>query len=303
MNIIVAGGTGFIGRALVRRLAEEGHAVSVLTRNPSAAGSVLPEGARALQWDGKTAGPWVSEVERADAILNFAGEPIADRLWTGARKERLWRSRTEATAALVDAIDRSSRRPRVLVNASGVDYYGDVPEGDVTETDGPSSMFLGRLCNEWETVAGQAGQYGVRVARIRIGLVLGDNGGVLARMVLPFRFFVGGPLGSGRQWVSWIHREDLIGAVLHILGRPDLSGPFNLTTPNPVTMDEFSAGLGDSLRRPSWVRIPPFMLRGLLGELSTVVLSGRRAIPVRLMASGYTFRFPVLRPALEDIVQ
>jgi len=302
MKIVIAGGTGFLGGPLAWRLAGEGESVVVLTRNPGASRRAGLPGIALERWDGGTPGPWEEQIDGADAVINLAGESIAGGRWSVERKRRLRESRLSATRALVRAIGKAGRRPGVLVSASAVGYYGHVPEGDVTESTPPAKDFLGELSREWESEALAARDPRTRVALIRIGIVLGRDGGALGRMLLPFRLFVGGPLGSGKQYFPWVHRDDVIGAVVHLLKTPGLAGPFNIAAPDPVRMSEFCRELGRTLRRPSWAAVPAFALRLLLGEMSAVVLAGQRVIPARLLESGYRFAHPTLRGALDNIL-
>lgn len=291
MKVVLAGGSGFIGRRLTAALAGAGHHVAVLSRR-SGAGSV-----RTIVWDGRTQGPWAEEVRTADAVVNLAGESIAARRWTRAQKELLRSSRLDPTRALVRAMT-SRTTPGTLVSTSAVGYYGDVPDGVVTEEHPPGTGFLADLSVEWESAAREAESSGTRVVLPRIGVVLDRNGGALERMVPFFRSYLGGPLGSGRQWFPWVHLDDVVGAILFALATPALAGPANLTAPHPVSMKVFAASLGRALGRPSWAPVPPFALRLLLGEMAGMLLGGQRAVPAALLRHGYTFRHPELDPAL-----
>ncbi|HEY8416956.1 MAG TPA: TIGR01777 family oxidoreductase [Limnochordales bacterium] len=299
MRIVIAGGTGFIGRALVPKLVERGCTVTVLTRQaPTAAHRLLRAPVTVVQWR-PTDPPDPGLVEGADAVVNLAGATIARR-WTPAARRLILESRVQVTTALVEAIRRAAAPPRVLVNASAVGFYG--PRGDepVTEADGPGSDFLAQVCLAWEAAAGAAQAAGVRVVLLRTGLVLG-RGGALSRMRVPFLFFVGGPLGSGRQWVPWIHMDDVTGLIAFSLENKALQGPVNGTAPNPVRNREFAAVLGRVLRRPAVVPTPAFLLRWVLGEMSSMLLTGQRAVPAAALRAGYSFRFPTLEPALRAI--
>ena len=301
MTIVVTGGTGFIGRRLVGALVDAGHRVILLTRSP--AGGRHPRGAEARVWDGETQGPWAACIDGADAVINFAGEPIAGGRWTGERKRRIVDSRISATRAVVEAIGTAAIKPGVLLNASAVGYYGSVPEGDVTE-DAPSGVgFLADTCRMWEVEARRAESFGVRVVLIRMGIVVGEAGGALEKMILPFRLFVGGPVGSGRQWFPWIHADDVVGAVIFALERVSLSGPVNLAAPEPATMETFCSTLGRVMGRPSWLRVPEWALTLLLGEMAGMLLGGQRIIPAQLRRNGYVFRHPELEPALRSILR
>jgi uncharacterized protein (TIGR01777 family) len=302
MNIVVAGATGFIGHALIPRLVREGHSVVALTRNPASARDHMEREVVLESWDAASLGTWSDRLAGADAVINLAGESSGSKLWTPAQKRKMLRSRLDATSAIVESMRRSGKKPALLINASAVGYYGNVPEGDVTEDHPPGAGFLANLCVQWENEAKRAEELGIRVALLRMGLVLGEKGGALARMVLPFKLLAGGTLGSGRQWVPWIHRDDVVGAMLHILRTPALGGPLNVTAPSPARMSEFSRELGRALHRPSWTRVPEPVLRALLGEMSTIVLTGQRVIPTRLMSSGYHFFHPSLSAALESVL-
>ncbi len=303
MNILVTGGTGFLGRALLKRLLEEKHSVVLLTRHPDAVKDLGGDSIEIEQWDGKTTDPWLHRVEGVDGVVNLAGESIGAKRWTEARKASLVGSRIDATRAIIAAISRAKKKPRVLVNASAVGYYGDVKSGDVTETYPRGSDFLPGLCDQWEKEAGRAEGLGVRVVIFRIGIVLEKDGGALQRLMLPFKLFVGGPLGSGQQWFPWVHRDDVVDAILFALNNLNLSGAYNLATPDPVTMREFSTALGRAMRRPSWAPVPAFVLRAMLGEMSGTVLTGQRVVPRKLQEAGFSFRYPKLDGALAAILR
>lgn len=301
MRIVLSGGTGFIGRSLASRLIAEKHRVFLLTRNPQAARDMASESLEILQWDGKTLGQWVQLVENADAVINLAGESVGARRWSQKQKARLINSRLDATKAIVAAIAQAKNKPSVLINASGVGYYDHVENGDVEESHPPGKDFLSQLAIGWEREATAAESYGVRVARLRFGVVLAKGGGALKRMMLPFKLFVGGTIGSGRQWLPWVHRHDVLNIVLFVLENAKLSGPVNVVAPEPVTMKEFCKALGKAMHRPSWVPVPAFALRLLLGEMADMVLTGQRAIPSRLQEAGYKFLYPKLDDALAAI--
>jgi uncharacterized protein (TIGR01777 family) len=258
---------------------------------------------KVILWDGKTAGPWEEEVERADAVVNLAGEPLDARRWSRSQKDRIVRSRVDATGALVQAIKKAARRPAVLVSASGVGYYGPVDEGNVKEDSPRGSDFLSGVTSQWENAAHEAEGAGVRTVVLRTAVVLGEKGGALRKLLIPFRLFVGGPLGSGRQWFPWVHREDFVSIVLHVMKDPSLSGTFNAVAPEAVTMKAFCATLGTVLHRPSWAPVPAFVLKMALGEMSDMVLTGQRAIPFRLQQAGFKFKFPALDQALRDTLR
>ncbi len=301
MKIILAGATGFIGKQLVRKLWEDQHAVVVLTRNLERARKIFGEFAMFGEWDSKSLRGWAKLFEGADAVINLAGEPIASRRWTRSQKERITDSRIDSTKAIVAAMAHCTNRPRTLINASAVGFYGNVPEGNVDESHTSSDDFLGRLCSAWENEAAEAEKLNARVVRLRIGLVLGNNGGALQKMMIPFKLFVGGPLGSGRQWFPWIHQADLINIIHFALHTPGLSGAVNATSPNPVIMNDFCTTLGSVLHRPSWMPVPNFLLKWAVGELAESLLGGQKAIPKKLQQSGYAFAYPDLKDALKNI--
>ena len=303
MKIVTTGLSGFIGQTLVPRLLSEGHAVVALTRDGERKRSRLDERVTVVQWDGRTLGSWSEQVEGADAVLNFAGESIGAKRWTKLQKERIVASRVDATGAIVEAISRAQTKPSVLINASGADYYGSVEQGDVVEEYPRGDTFLSETVDRWENAAKGAQKFDVRVVLLRSGVVLGANGGALDRMLTPFRMFVGGPLGSGRQWFPWVHVEDLVGAVLFALANESIEGPVNVAAPQSVTMSEFCYSIGRALHRPSWVPVPGFVLKIVLGEMSQVVLTGRRLVPKALERHGFTFNYPRLDAALADILR
>lgn len=297
MRLVIAGGTGFIGSALCEKLMEQGHSLVLLSRSPSS--GATPPNQRRITWNPPAGGAWEQTIDGADGVINLAGEPIAAKRWTEAQKEKIRSSRIDTTRALVAAVAKAKQKPKFLINGSAVGYYG--PRGDetITEESGPGDDFLARTCVEWEEEAKRAESYGLRVVRLRTGIVLGKNGGALAKMVPPFKFFVGGPLGTGKQWLSWIHIEDEIGLILFVMNHSTASGPFNATAPNPVTMREFCKTLGQALHRPSWAPVPGFALRLLLGEMADMLLTGQRVLPAKTQKLGYTFQHPDLRQALQ----
>jgi uncharacterized protein (TIGR01777 family) len=299
MKSIIAGGSGFLGRALARALVSAGHDVVVLTRGPARGPS---SGGRARTWtpDGQV-GDWAEELEGATAVVNLAGESIAARRWTTAQKQRIRDSRILATRSLTTAIQRAARPPQVFVAGSAVGYYG--PRGDevVTESTPPGDDFLSRVCVEWEAEANTVASL-TRLAFIRTGLVLDRNEGALPQMLPPFWFGAGGPVGSGRQYWPWIHRDDWIDLVRFVIQTPAAAGPFNATAPEPVTNAEFAAALGRTLHRPAFVRAPGFAMKLLLGEMAgPLLLTGQRVVPARAQALGVTFTYKRLEDALRAI--
>lgn len=300
MNIVVAGGTGFIGSSVVRLLSLRGDDVVVLTRNPRK-GTLTP-GVQLVRWDGATQDEWAEQVRRADAVINLSGESIGAGRWTPARKDRLIGSRINATRALLEALRTGEKKPALFINSSAVGYYGSVESGEVTEDHPPGEGFLANLCVRWEQEAMAVGELGIRVVILRTGVVIGDRGGALDRMILPFRLFAGGTIGSGKQWFPWVHRDDVAGVIEFALGNVAVSGPLNLVAPEIVDMKSFCAALGGALSRPSWLPVPSIALRALLGEMSGMILTGQRAAPSRLLELGYTFRYPSLAPALASVI-
>jgi uncharacterized protein len=296
MTIIIAGGTGFLGRALRARLREAGHTVRVLTRRSIAD----PD---AIEWtaDG-TAGPWARALDGTNAVVNLAGEGIADARWTTTRKATLRTSRVLSTRSLVRAIQQSSRPPTVFVSASGVGYYGDRGSEVVTESTPAGDDFLAQLCVEWEREAEQASTV-TRVTILRNGLVMHPSGGALGKMLGPFRLGLGGPLGSGAQYFPWIHLEDWLAFVTHVITSPDARGAFNVTAPVPATNAAFTRALGRALKRPALIPVPAFGLRLVLGELADTLLTGQRAVPRRAEDIGFTFQFREIEPALRDLLR
>jgi hypothetical protein len=298
MKVVVAGGTGLIGRNLVRSLVTAGHHVTVLSRNSRA----YIEGATSLErWDGRTHGPWAKVIDGSDAVINLAGESIGAKRWSTTRKDQIRDSRIGATRAIVDAISAAGSRPSVLVNASGAGYYGDVMQEEVTESHPPGNDFLARLCVEWEREARAAETLGTRVVLARSGVVLHRDALALKRLSLPFKLFVGGALGAGKQYFPWIHLDDEIGAIMFALGNDRIAGPMNAASPQPVTMKEFCAELGKVLHRPSWAPVPAALLRLVLGEMSNMVLTGQGIVPGKLLDAGFVFRYPDAGDALAAV--
>lgn len=301
MRVVIAGGTGFLGQRLTRSLVRDGHEVVVLTRR-SATGAP-PAGVRYALWDGRTGRAWAAHLDGADALVNLAGENIAAGPWTRARRQSILESRLLAGQACLEALAETGRRPAMLLQASAVGYYGD--RGDtVLDEDAPAGQgFLAEVASRWEASTAVAETLGVRRAVIRTAVVLGRDGGALPRMLTPFRLFLGGPLGSGRQWFSWIHLDDAVGAMRFLLECPEASGPFNLAAPGGVTQQEWAETLGRMLGRPAWLRVPALALGLTPGGMGReLFLSSDRVVPRRLIAQGYTFRFPSVTSALADLL-
>jgi len=301
MRIIITGGTGLIGRALAANLAADGHEVILLSRAPGRV-TGLPAGVRAEGWDGRTAAGWGPLADGAQAVVNLAGENLGAARWTAERKRRIHESRLNAGRAVVQAVQSAGRAPRVVIQSSAVGYYGPQGDRELAEETPPGSDFLAQLCVEWEASTAPLEAMGVRRAVIRSGVVLHASDGALPRMLLPFKLFVGGPLGSGRQVLSWIHIADEVAAIRFLLETEAAAGPFNLAAPQSLTNAEFGRVVGRVLGRPAWMPAPAFALRLALGEMATVVLDGQRAVPRRLLALGFAFRFPEAETALRDLL-
>lgn len=301
MNIVIAGGTGFIGGALVDALAARGDAPTLLARDPETARTRWGGKAAVVVWDGLTSGEWTKSLDGADAVVNLSGASVASGRWTPARKLVLIKSRLDSTRALVSAVSRAAKRPHVLVNASAVGFYGAAPAGPSPEDSAQGRDFLASLCGQWEREALAAEPLGVRVVRARLGVVLEQGGGALEKMALPFKLFAGGPLGSGRQSFPWIHRDDVVGAMLFALDRERLSGAVNFASPGALNNKEFSAALGRALGRPSWAPAPAFALRLALGEMAEMLLGGQIATPKKLIDAGYRFKYETADAALAAI--
>jgi uncharacterized protein len=307
MKIVVTGATGFIGTALVGALRAQGDAIVVLSRDAERARAALARAGEvtAVTAELQSPGPWTAALAGADAVVHLAGESLAAARWDARQKQRIRDSRVEATRTLVEAIAAlpAAARPRALISASGADYYPFAPDtefddDEVTEDAPPGESFLGRLCRDWEAEARAAEAAGVRVACMRSGIVLGP-GGALAKLTTPFKLFVGGRIGNGRQWVPWIHRDDAVRAYVAALGDDRYTGPFNLVTAS-VRNAELARALGQALGRPSWLPVPAFALRAAVGEFADYLLHGRRVVPRRLRALGFTWTHPTLEDALAN---
>jgi len=302
MHIVVTGGTGFIGRALCESLFQEGHRVTILTRQAREASQLLGAIVTAVEWNGREAGVWEQSLEGTDAVINLAGAPIADARWTHGRKQLLTDSRLLTTRLLVAAMSRCSSSPRTLISASGIGYYGASDDRVLDEGAARGQGFLADLCLAWEAEALRAAEVGARVVLLRTGMVLEQDGGALPKMLMPFRLFAGGPIMPGSQWVSWIHRRDHVGLIQWALATPRVSGPLNAVTPRAVTMNQFCDVLGRVLRRPSWLPVPGVALHLALGELGTLMTTGQRVNPAKALSGGYAFHYPTLEPALRAIL-
>ena len=295
MHVLLTGGTGLVGRALCHRLLAQGHKVSVWSRRP--------EQVRALcGFEVNGVGRLEQLAEVPDAVINLAGGSIADRRWTPERKAQLWASRVTLTERLVDWMGGLTTRPSVLISGSAVGWYGDGGEAELTEQSVASRQYAHTLCDAWEAAARRASSHGIRVCLVRTGLVLAHNGGFLQRLIKPFSLGLGGPIGSGRQYMSWIHIQDEVGIILHLLNHSECKGVYNATAPDPVTNRAFSKALGRVFKRPALLPVPGFALKVALGEMSVLLLTGQRVLPARITEAGYVFRHPTLDAALDDVI-
>lgn len=300
MRIIITGGTGLMGTALAKSLIADQHEVIVLTRNPNRH-SDLPPGVELVEWDAATAAGWGRYADGADAIVNLAGEGIADGRWTADRKERIYTSRVNAGNAVMEAIRAAETKPKVLIQASGIDYYSQAGDEIITESAGPAGDFLGQVCFDWEASTAEAEQMDVRRCIIRTGIVLSNEGGAWPKIVLPFKLLAGGPIGSGRQYWPWIHMDDQVRAIRYLLKNDQCRGVYNLTAPNPLPNKEFAKRLGSAMGRPSLMPVPGFALKVLYGEMSILLLGGHRAIPKHLEDDGFLFEYPTAEQAFSEL--
>jgi uncharacterized protein (TIGR01777 family) len=297
MRVLITGATGLIGSSLTQRLLGLSHQITVLSRNVQ----------RARERFGEQVSYWPTlqdkpSLDGFDAVINLAGEPIADKRWSKAQKERLCHSRWDLTEQLVKLINAGSAPPSVLISGSATGYYGDQGQAVVTEDEAPHDEFTHQLCQRWESLALQAQSDATRVCLLRTGVVLAAKGGALAKMLSPFRLGLGGPIGDGRQYLPWIHLEDMVDGIVYLLDHQTLQGPFNMVAPYPVHNEQFAAQLANVLDRPAFLRVPAFAMRLLMGEAAVLVLGGQRAVPKRLEEAGFSFRFLELEQALDDVV-
>jgi uncharacterized protein len=301
MKIAIAGATGFVGSRLVEQLQAQGHEVVIFTRSPQQASNRFGK-AQIVGYNPLQSGAWQESISGCDAVVNLAGEPIAEKRWTPAHKRTILESRQLGTQKIVEAIASASVKPSVLINASAIGYYGTSETSKFDETSPAGTDFLAEVCTAWETAAQAVTTTGTRLVILRMGIVLGENGGVLGKMLAPFSAFVGGPIGSGKQWFSWVHRDDVIKLIIQAITDTQMQGVYNATAPNPVTMTDFSQTLGTVMNRPSWLPVPNFALEALLGEGSIVVLQGQQVVPTHTLAQGFDFQYSTLKPALASIL-
>ena len=302
-RVIITGATGFIGRALSDRLVEAGYEVVGLSRDPESGRQLLGDRITVLQWDGRSTAGWGGYADEAYAFINLAGEGIASGRWTRRKMRSILRSRLDAGRAVSDAAAGAKSKPKVVIQSSGIGYYGSRGDETLDESSSPGEGFLPEVAREWEKSTKGVEALGVRHVTIRTGIVLGNHGGALPRLLTPFRFFVGGPLGSGKQYFPWIHIADEVGAICFLMEHEDLRGAFNLVAPEQISMKHFCRILGKVMRRPSWFRVPGFVFSLLYGQMADeVLLSGQKATPKRLLAAGYRFRYPDAEGALRQIL-
>lgn len=307
MRVFVTGGTGLVGQRLVSTLLNRGDGVVVLTRRYGAARQMFGPDCQLVEGDPMQPGDWQQAVDNCDGVINLAGENIFARRWNARFKDLLLQSRLQTTTHVAEALKRNPKRvdgtPKMLVNASAIGFYGPHGDEELTEESPPGADFMADICVQWEKAAQAVQTAGVRCVLVRIGIVLDKQGGALAQMLTPFKMYVGGPVGSGRQYMSWIHHEDLVGLLLLALERTEAKGPLNGTAPNPVTNREFSKALGRALHRPSFMPTPAFGLRVLLGQVAQVVAKGQRVLPKAALQLGYQFKYPTIDAALTNILR
>jgi uncharacterized protein len=301
MKILIAGGTGLIGKQLTRSLILDGHAVILLSRSADK----LPQvrGITAVKWDGKTTDGWIELLEEAEAVVNLAGENIGTYPWTGERKRKFRDSRVDAGNALLKAIEESRVRPSVFIQASAVGFYGPRSEEEVDETAGSGNDFSSELCIDWEDSSKLIEDLGVRRVIIRTGIVLAKEGGILQQMMLPVKLFVGGRLGTGKQGIPWIHIDDEVNAIIYLIKNNSARGAFNLSAPTPVSNAEFMKSIASFLHRPYWCHVPGNVIRLVLGEMSALLLNGQFMVPRKLMNQGFNFKFVTIEQALDDLLR
>ena len=302
-GVAIAGATGLMGTALAAACAREGIRVSALVRDTARGAELLPA-AKLWAWDATRGSPPAGAFEGVDVVVNLTGEGIAEKRWNDARKKQLRDSRVVGTRALVDALRDLPRRPRLLISASGCGYYGDRGEEILTENASAGTGFIAELARDWEAEAMRAADVGLRVVLLRNGVVLSKTAGILRKILPPFRLGLGGPAGSGDQWLPWIHLDDQIGLIRHVMSNESVSGPLNCVAPEPVTNAEFARALGEVLGRPTVLKAPLFALRARFSSqlVDEVILASQRAMPVRTLETGYSFRHPLLREALAEVL-
>ena len=301
MRVVITGATGFIGRALCKALYKD-YEVIALSRDATRAAKSVGNLAKVIEWDGRTTGSWFQQANDAFAIINLAGENVGSGRWNESKKAGILHSRLDNSKAVIEAIKHVGKKPKVVIQASAIGYYGTRSDEPLDEDSTPGKGFLARVCRNVESSTEKIEQLAVRCVVIRTGVVLGRDGGAFAKLAKPFRFYLGGHIGSGRQWFSWIHLEDEVAAIKFLMENEHLKGVFNLTAPQPVTMKEFCKTLGKVLHRPAWLNVPAFAARLAFGEMADeMLLSGQKVLPKRLLNSGFDFKYTDVEQTLKDI--
>ena len=305
MKIAITGATGLVGTRLVEQLQAQGHQIVALTRSRSKAQKIFSIGSypnvEIVEYTPLESGVWQDSISGCDGVVNLAGEAISER-WTAQHKKSILESREIGTSKIVEAIAKAADKPKVLVSGSAIGYYGTSETAAFDENSATGTDFLAEVCQKWEASAKAVEQYGVRLVIPRIGIVLANGGGALGKMLAPFQMGAGGPIGNGKQWFSWIHRDDLVNLIIQALTREDLAGVYNATAPNPVKMGQFCQTLGEVLNRPSWLPVPEFVLELLLGDGAVVVLEGQQVLPKKTLAANIEYQYPEVKSALQEIV-
>lgn len=301
MKVIITGATGFIGQALSENLIKTGNHVIALSRNKDRAESVLGKSVTSIEWDGTTSSGWANYAEDADVIVNLAGANLSSKIWTSSYKKEIWDSRVNSGRAIVQAVVRAKHKPRLVIQASAVGYYGSKGDEVLDEKSLKGSGFLSDVVQAWENSTKDVEAHGSRRLIIRSGIVLGKGSKILSLLKIPFKLFVGGHAGSGKQWISWIHLEDEIRIIRFLIDNPQITGKVNLVSPEPVKMREFTQNIGKIIKRPTWTRAPAFLMKLFLGEMAKeTILSSQKIFPKKLLETGYQFMFPNLEPALAE---
>ncbi len=303
MKHLVTGATGFVGKVLVERLLKEGHQVAVLTRNPDKAEKKLPLGVKAFAWNPEKERPPQAAFEGVDSVIHLAGEGVAEKRWSDSQKEKILQSRVLGTRNLVDTMIALPKKPTVFVSASAIGIYGNRADERLTENSSPGTGFLAEVCHAWEQEAQRAETAGIRRVSIRVGIVLEQGGGALKPMMPLFKLGMGGPIGSGQQGMSWIHRDDLVSLFLFAASTTSLTGAVNGVSPNPVSNAEFTKALGKALHRPAFLPAPAFALKLAMGEMSDIVLHSQYVLPAKASGAGFQCKFTTVQAALDDICQ
>ena len=302
-RIVITGSTGFIGKKLACELIQRGDKVIIFSRDVEKAKSIIPKAEEYVEWNYKTLSVWTKYFENCDAVIHLAGTNLFAKRWNYSFKKEILKSREVSTKNLVEAIGKSQNKPSVFISASGVGYYGNGSDNILSENSPSGNDFLSDVCKVWENEAAKVEAYGVRNVRVRTGLVLSPNDGALKQMLQPFKLFIGGPLGNGKLWASWLHIDDIVGIYIHAIDNKEICGAVNAASPNPVRMNEFAQTLGKALNRPSLFPVPKFMLRIVVGEAAEIITASQRIDVKKLLNSGYKFKFEKLENALKDLIK